>query len=177
VTRKVELTLRPWTLEDGELMARLLGDPAMTEHLGGPESPEQLERRLQRYVEELDGDHGRMFVIEVGPEPAAAGSIGYWPREWQGETVWETGWGVLPEFQARGIATEATRLCLARVAQEHLHRWVHAYPSVDNTASNAICRKTGFTLLGSVEFEYPKGHWMTCNDWALDLSLGPADAA
>jgi hypothetical protein len=24
-------------------------------------------------------------------------------------------------------------------------------------------------LLGACEFEFPEGHWMTCNDWCLDL--------
>jgi RimJ/RimL family protein N-acetyltransferase len=42
-------------------------------------------------------------------------------------------------------------------------------PSVDNAPSNALCRKLGFTLLGPHEFEYPKGSWMQCNDWRLDL--------
>jgi RimJ/RimL family protein N-acetyltransferase len=50
------------------------------------------------------------------------------------------------------------------------HRFVHAYPSVDNGPSNAVCRKLGFTLLGSSEVEYPKGAFMLCNDWRLDLT-------
>ena len=36
---------------------------------------------------------------------------------------------------------------------------------------NAICRKLGFALLEACEFEFPKGHFMTCNDWRLDLRL------
>jgi hypothetical protein len=24
-------------------------------------------------------------------------------------------------------------------------------------------------LLGATQFEYPKGHWMLCNDWRLAL--------
>jgi RimJ/RimL family protein N-acetyltransferase len=87
-TTAPSIHFREWTLDDAWLMKRLLGDPAMTEHLGGPESPEQLDRRLHRYVEEFGGEHGRMFVIEVGRERRVAGSIGYWPREWRGETVW-----------------------------------------------------------------------------------------
>ena len=34
---------------------------------------------------------------------------------------------------------------------------------------DAICRKLGFTLLGPVDFEYPPGHPMRCNDWRLEL--------
>jgi hypothetical protein len=40
---------------------------------------------------------------------------------------------------------------------------------VDNAASNAICRKLGFTLVEACEFEYPPGHFMRCNDWRLEL--------
>ncbi|MBV9363250.1 MAG: hypothetical protein JO039_11040 [Solirubrobacterales bacterium] len=39
----------------------------------------------------------------------------------------------------------------------------------DNAPSNAICRKLGFELLEASEFEFSKGHAMTCNDWRLDL--------
>jgi RimJ/RimL family protein N-acetyltransferase len=49
------------------------------------------------------------------------------------------------------------------------HRYLHAFPSVENAPSNAICRKLGFTLLGPHEFEYPPGNLMQCNDWRLDL--------
>ena len=35
------------------------------------------------------------------------------------------------------------------------HRYFHAFPSVDNAPSNAICRKLGFELLGACDFEFP----------------------
>ncbi|MGI8711878.1 MAG: hypothetical protein ACR2NR_01595 [Solirubrobacteraceae bacterium] len=36
-------------------------------------------------------------------------------------------------------------------------RFVHAFPSVENAASNAVCRSAGFALLGPIEAEYPPG--------------------
>jgi RimJ/RimL family protein N-acetyltransferase len=39
-----------------------------------------------------------------------------------------------------------------------------------NEASNAICRKLGFELLGEEDFEYPPGNPIRCNDWRLDLA-------
>lgn len=163
-----DVDLRAWGEADLPLLDRLLGDPAMTEHLGGPESPEQLRARHERYLR-LDPAIARMFVIVVGSERLAAGSVGYWTREWRGETVWETGWSVLPELQGQGIATRATALAIERARAERTHRFMHAYPSVDNPPSNAICRKLGFTLLGALDFEYPPGHLLRCNDWRLDL--------
>jgi RimJ/RimL family protein N-acetyltransferase len=166
---KSEVGLRPWSEADLPLLERLLGDPAMTEHLGGPEAPEQIRKRHERYLRLNDSGKGRIFVVFVGPERAAAGSVGYWEKEWQGQVVWETGWSVLPEFQGQGIATLATKSVVERARDEGKHRLILAYPSVDNAPSNAICRKVGFKLLGEEEFEYPPGNVMRCNDWCLDL--------
>ena len=165
----VEVGIRPWGEGDLGLLKRLMGDPAMTAHLGGPESREQIRERHERYCRVGGSGTGRMFAIVVGPERVAAGSVGYWEREWRGEVVWETGWSVLPEFQGQGVATRATAAVVEQARAEGKHRFIYAFPSVENGASNAICRKVGFTLLGEVEFEYPPGHLMRCNDWRLAL--------
>jgi RimJ/RimL family protein N-acetyltransferase len=86
-----------------------------------------------------------------------------------GETVWECGWNVLPEFQGQGIATRATAELIKFVRAEQTHRYLHAFPSINNDPSNAICSKLGFTLLAEYEFEYPPGNYMRCNDWRFDL--------
>ena len=161
-----EIELRPWSPDDLDLMIALLGDPAMTEHLGGPETPEALRKRLDRYLSMRPSD-GRMFVIAVGPDRQPAGSVGYWPHE---SGSLETGWSVLPAFQGRGIATRGTAQCLDLAAAVGGYETIHAYPSVDNVPSNALSRTLGFELLRQERFEYPKGHWMTCNDWSLDLT-------
>lgn len=164
-----EVAIRPWSEEDLPLLERLMGDPAMTEHLGGPESPEKIRDRHRRYCAIGASGTGRMFAIVVGPERVAAGSVGYWARQAPDQTVWETGWSVLPEFQGQGLATRGTALAVAAARSEGVHRFIHAYPAVDNAPSNAICRKLGFSLSGAFDFEYPPGHPMRCNDWYLDL--------
>jgi RimJ/RimL family protein N-acetyltransferase len=137
----------------------------MMEHLGGPESEEKVAERQARY--EKPGSKQFKIVDEATGE--GAGYVGYWEREWRGEDVYEIGWAVIPAFQGRGIAAAATLEAIAIGREDGKRRFLHAYPSVDNAPSNAICRKAGFTLLGPVEFEYPKGHFMQCNDWRLDL--------
>lgn len=42
--------LVPWSDKDLPLLQKALGDPAMMEHLGGPETPEQIVQRHERYV-------------------------------------------------------------------------------------------------------------------------------
>ncbi|MFI0940917.1 GNAT family N-acetyltransferase [Streptomyces sp. NPDC021020] len=157
-----------WGKDDFWLLERT-NTPEMTDHLGGPESAEALEARHRRYLELAKGG---MFRV-VTAEGETAGSIGFWEREWRGGPVWEAGWSVLPEFQGRGIAAAAAR-GIVRVAREaDGNRYLHAFPSVDHPASNGVCRKAGFELLEEVSFEYPKGSWMTCNDWRTDLQAAP----
>ena len=170
------IDIRPWSDNDLALLERLMGDPVMTEHLGGPETQQKIRERHERYLRNKPADLATMFVIVVGTERLATGSIGYWQKEWQGHSIWETGWSVLPEFQGQGIATRAIAKIVERARSEQKHRFLHAFPSVNNVPSNAICRKAGFRLLEQVDFEYPPGHLMHCNDWCLDL-LGPASTS
>ena len=165
----ITVDIQPWSERDLALLERLMGDPAMTDHLGGPETPQKIRERHERYCRGDQSGPASMFVIVVGAERAAAGSIGYWQKEWQGEHIWETGWSVLPEFQRQGVATRAIAKIVERAGGERKHRSLHAFPSVDNAPSNAMCRKAGFVLQGQFDFEYPPGHPVRCNDWCLDL--------
>jgi RimJ/RimL family protein N-acetyltransferase len=164
------VTLVPWGPGDLPLLERLMGDAAMTAHLGGPESPEKLRARQRRY--ELLEPPDRMFRVVDVASGAGVGSVGFWQATWRGERILEIGWMVVPEFQGRGIARAATAQALDLARRDGTHGSVHAFPNVDNAPSNAICRTLGFELLGACEVEFPKGHRMTCNDWRLDLRAG-----
>jgi RimJ/RimL family protein N-acetyltransferase len=163
--------IEPWAAGDLPLLERLVGDPVMMEHLGGPESPEKIADRQRRYEQAAEqGD--RMFTIVDLATGDKVGSVGYWHRAWRDAEVYEIGWSVLPAFQGRGIARAATALAIERARADAGHRFVHAFPSVGNPPSNAICRRLGFTLVEACELEYPPGHMMQCNDWRLDLAVG-----
>ncbi|MYW14893.1 GNAT family N-acetyltransferase [Streptomyces sp. SID2955] len=158
------LSLAPWSGQGLDLLHRQ-NTSEMTEHLGGPETAEQLRRRHERYLRLTDG---QMFLALLADR--IVGSVGYWTREWRGEPVHETGYGILPEYQGRGFAAEAVRLCARRAAADGSLPWLHAFPSVHHAASNTVCRKAGFELLGEYEFEYPPGNAIRCNDWRLALT-------
>jgi RimJ/RimL family protein N-acetyltransferase len=161
-----------WAEGDLPLLEGLLGDPAMTTYLGGPESAEKLTERHAKYLAHQDpGDGPALRIVHV-PTGEAVGWVGYWESTWQDEKVYEIGWSVLPGFQGRGIGAAATALAIEMARTKGRHRYMHAFPSVENGASNAICRKLGFTLLGPVTIEYPPGTWASCNDWQLDLQSG-----
>ena len=161
--------LVPWGEEDAPLLGRLVGDPAMMVHLGGAETPEKVAERQARYQEPDSGQY-KIVVEETGE---GVGWVGFWDRTAAHGEVFEVGWAVVPEHQGRGLASAATAELLALLRAERRRQFVHAYPAVDNVASNGICRKLGFELLGAHDFEYPPGSGgvMRCNDWRLDLHL------
>jgi len=105
------IRLEKWT--DACLgLLRQANAPEMMAHLGGPETEDRLLDRHQRYLQSADPGAGQMFAV-VLPDGRPAGIIGYWQRPWQDESVYETGWNVLPGFQGRGIATAAARAVAA----------------------------------------------------------------
>jgi RimJ/RimL family protein N-acetyltransferase len=161
-----DIRLRPYG--DGDL-AQLQANnaPEMT-RFTDHETDEKVLERHRRYIDGWQTGKASMFVIEMAGAPIGAGSLGYWPTEHDGHPTWEAGWGVLPEFQGRGIAVEALRLLLEH-AREHGVTEVYAFPRVDHPASNAVCRKAGFSLNGEIEFEYPKGTWIASNEWVCVL--------
>jgi RimJ/RimL family protein N-acetyltransferase len=162
----LDIRLRPWGAGDLPLLERLLGDAAMTAHQGGPESPIELRRLHNDYLA-LRPPMGRMFAIMVDGGESPAGSVGYWLSDRSGETAWELGCSVLPEFQGRGIGTRA--LLLAPVsAWQDSRRPIHAFPSVDNDPSNAMCARAGFRLAGETDVEYRPGQLMRVCHWVLE---------
>lgn len=170
-----EVLLTPWSEGDLSLLEQLLGDSAMMAHLGGPESSEQIARRHQRYIHFPEDGTDHMFKIVWGPGGEAVGQVGYWRKNWRDQLVFEMGWLVLPAYQGRGIATQAAAAVIEHARLHPRYRFMHAFPSVENGPSNAICRKLSFTLVEECQFEYPAGHSMTVNDWRLDLLEKPGN--
>jgi RimJ/RimL family protein N-acetyltransferase len=163
-----DVRIRPWAEGDLDLLQRLLGDPAVMVHLGGPETAEAIGARHRRYLDSDDAPQG-LFAIVSGPQDTPIGWVGFWPSSWQGEDVLECGWHVLAEHQGRGLATAGAALMIERARATHSRRHLHAFPSLDNAASNSLCLALGFRLLGEADVEYPRGHVMHSNDWRLDL--------
>lgn len=102
--------IEPWGEQDGALLQKLLGDPLMTTHLGGPETAERLAERQAGY--QVPGS--RQYKILV--EGDNAGWVGYWEREWRGEHVFEMGWSVLPD--SRGGASQERRRASSSTSRE-----------------------------------------------------------
>lgn len=167
-----KVALQPWAEEDLPLLQCLMSDPRVMSHLGGPETPDQILSRHRRYMHLPDDGIDHMFKIVLPPGSTAVGSIGYWRKIWREQPVYEAGWMILPGFQGRGIATHAARAVIEHAGREARYRYLHAFPAVSNAASNAICRRLGFSLIEECRFEYPPGSFMQANNWRLDLFEG-----
>lgn len=157
------IQIKPWEDKDLDLLFRI-NTPVMMQHLGGPENEEQILKRHKRYPELVSR---ACFSIILLPEQESVGSVDYWQTTWNDESVYETSWSFVPTLQEKGKATTAVKLAIDEASAENKYRYIHAFPSVDNPASNAICRKLGFKLIS--ESEYPPGSFMRCNNWRLNL--------
>ncbi|MFI0937452.1 GNAT family N-acetyltransferase [Streptomyces sp. NPDC021020] len=175
----MDVRLAPWS-EPALALLCSINTPQMRRHVGGPEPEDALLARHRRYLDMPATGSGCMYAVLLAlpgtAEEEMVGSIAYFRREWRGEEIYETGWNVLPPYQGRGIAAAAgaalVALLRAAARTPGTPRHLHAFPSVDNAPSNALCRRLGFHLLGPCDFEYPRGSGTTMrsNDWCLDLT-------
>ncbi|MGI9823489.1 GNAT family N-acetyltransferase [Agromyces sp. Marseille-Q5079] len=168
-----DVTLVPWSAADLDLLRRA-NTPELMDQMGGPETDEQVIARHARYQRIRQEGTGFQFRIVIPGHPEGVGMVGYWDLEHGEERAFESGWSVEAEYRGRGIAPAAVRAMLDLARASGDLRPVHAYPRVDNLASNVVCRKAGYTLLGPLEFEIKPGLVLHTNDWVYDLTAPSA---
>jgi RimJ/RimL family protein N-acetyltransferase len=157
------MELRPLSLDDLTLYRRVYTDPQMWTELGGvPEL--DLPAKLERDVASVEADRHWVLVV-VTDDGTAAGTVSLWDHEWEGETIAEIGWMVLPEHQGRGLASAGVAEALRRADETARWRVLHAFPATANVPSNALCRRHGFALRGPIDYTYRErtlrvSHWV-----------------
>jgi RimJ/RimL family protein N-acetyltransferase len=164
------MELRDISMSDLAFFEGISTDPAMWTELGGPRPREGLEDKLRGIVDDVEAGRIWYFTIVLDNNEDPAGTVCIWDRPWNGQTINEIGWMVGPEFQGRGLATEAVSSVLLRARSERRWDVIHAFPGVTNGPSNAICRKMGFSLVEEVDYEGPSGV-LRCNHWIIDLRV------
>ncbi len=162
------MRLVPITAEDEDLTVRVECDPELMLHIGGPRKEADVRASHRRRLELVEMGVARMFKIVAGDSEDVLGMIGIWKIDWKGPFACEMGWFVLPEYQGRGIATEAASLVIEQARSDASVRYVHAFPAVTNAASNAIARKIGMHNKGEFDNEGFTGV-LRCNDWCINL--------
>ena len=168
------IELVPYEARDLELTVALETDPVVMAELGGPTPRAELDKVHDRRVRSEEfGDLWLTIVLRGGEEPQRIGQIGVFNSAPAGEPVHEVGWSILPAFHGRGLGSRALAMLIARLRAEDQLELIHAYPSVGNAASNALCEKLGFELAGQPSFPY-RGTELRCNHWRLRLRRGSA---
>jgi RimJ/RimL family protein N-acetyltransferase len=142
-------------------------DPEMMGELGGPITSDEAATVHAQRVATVESDPWWFTIVLERDEPPV-GMLGIWRSEHHGEAIDEIGWMVLPGYQGRGIATAALRMLLERAREEPRFERLHAFPSVSNAPSNALCRKLGFAKVGESDVSF-RGRALRCNHWELRL--------
>ena len=164
----MQVTLERWGPDDLDVLRRA-NTPGMTRFLGGPESDEALAQRHADYLALWDSGEVRMFRVDV--DGAAAGYAGWWAEEHDGAPVYEIGCVVEPGWQGRGVASAALGEVVRRALGTEDLRPVVGYANVENVASNALCNRLGFTLVGTAAFPDEDGEAvMPVNVWMIQPS-------
>ena len=155
-------------MDDLDLYQSILTDPEMTSEIGGPRPARDLQEKLETIVHEVKD--GRTWFSVVLPDEGEpwAGWVCIWEHEEDGERFSEMGWMTIPQLQGRGLATAAVQELLERARSERKRGEIRAYPAITNAASNAICRKAGFTLVGQKKLG--RESVLLSNDWRIDPS-------
>lgn len=157
------MELRPLTRADAAFYERVYTDERMWTELGGVVE-QDMAAKLERDVASVEADRHWVFVV-VSDDGLPAGTVSLWDHEWQGETIDEIGWMVVPEQQGQGLASAAVAEALRRADEAGRWNTLHAFPATTNAPSNALCRKHGFALLGPIEYGYDQktlsvNHWV-----------------
>jgi RimJ/RimL family protein N-acetyltransferase len=141
-------------------------DPVVMAELGGPVPREEIPAIHRR---RLDGVATYpWWLVVVTDDGESAGTIGLWETQHDGSVIHETGWMLLTAFHGRGLGSAALGLLLERARAGPRFEQLHAFPGVSNPASDALCRKFGFELLGEEDDSY-RDATLRVNHWVLTL--------
>jgi RimJ/RimL family protein N-acetyltransferase len=159
-------SLRLYRDDDLALTEAMETDPEVMAELGGAVPRAEIPALHRRRLDSIAADP--WWFVVVTDDGESAGEIGIWETEHHGARVHETGWMLARRFHGRGLASAALELLLDRARTEPRFERLHAWPGVTNSASNALCRKFGFELLGEEDGGYRDAP-LRVNHWVLAL--------
>lgn len=153
------LILRPPTAEDFEPWAAFMADES-TRFIGGPQHPAAAWRGMATMVGSWTLEGFSMFSVIEKATGRWVGRLGPWrPHGWPGT---EVGWGLAPEAQGKGYATEGAATVIDW-AFDTLG-WTEVIHSIDaeNLGSIAVAQRLGSRRLRSAVLPPPL-------DWPVEI--------
>lgn len=151
----VRLRVRRFTQDDLDLLARLLGDPVVTRHLGGPKDRAGAETTLRtRALDYYDQHPGLGMWATI--ERASGRVVGFHVlNHIHGETDIQVGYALFQEAWGQGYATEMSVRLLRYGFDDLGLPTICAITNLDNTASQRVLLKAGLTRQGERTFAHP----------------------
>jgi RimJ/RimL family protein N-acetyltransferase len=149
------LAFSKWAPGDGELAARLWGDPKVTRYLcaSGKFTPEEIEARLATEIENDIKYQVQYWPCFQASTHELVGCCGLRPH---GKAEYELGFHLRPEFWGQGYASEAARAVIRYAFTKLSAEALFAGHNPNNAASSKVLKKLGFQYLGD-EFYAPTG--------------------
>jgi len=139
------LILRNIESTDAELIHKLRSDEVVNQFVGRDNSStvEKAKEFILKIQNLVEKNEGLYWIIRRKENNDLIGTVCLWNFDPENEIV-EIGYEMLPEFQGKGIMTEALKAVTAYTFKEIKVKIITAFPSEDNVNSVAILKKLNF---------------------------------
>ncbi len=152
------LHIRPVTLEDADFMLKLLNSPGFIRFIGDRQV--RTVEEAEDYIDKLIKDPGITYwVIRNKETKDCLGVVTWVKRDYLPAP--DLGYALLPEFEGKGYAFEASQTWLTYQKREHAS--VLAICQADNASSIKLLLKLGFSLQELFEKEGIAMHKYACH--------------
>lgn len=149
-TQKVQLILRPWTLDDLDILVRYANNKKIADNLTDAFPHPYTREDGMAYINNFGNEHpARVFAIEV--DGIASGSIGIFPQSDVHRKNAEMGYWLAEDYWGRGITTEAAKRTIEYGFKTFDISRIYARPYSTNLASQRVLEKAGMKLEGRFE--------------------------
>jgi RimJ/RimL family protein N-acetyltransferase len=158
VIETARLILRPWRAADRDDYAEMCRSPAVMRHLGGPNTPEEVDAALARNAR-CQAEHGHCFwALERREDGAFLGFCGLRivddpARPVHGDV--EIGWRLREDAWGQGFAKEAARASVDWAWAHLAAPRVIAFTVPANSASWGLMERLGMTRRADLDFDHP----------------------
>lgn len=141
------LILRSIEYADAELIHKLRSDETVNRFVGRDNSStlEKAKEFILKIQNLVEKNEGLYWILRLKENNDLIGSVCLWNFDIENEIV-EIGYEMLPEFQGKGIMSEALKKVITHTFEEIKAKLITAFPSADNINSVAILKKLNFEL-------------------------------
>lgn len=141
------LILRELAPADSAEIHKLRSNPDVNKYLDRTPSNniKEAEAFIDKIAETVKNNQGIYWVITMKGDNKLIGTICFWNFDMENNIV-EMGYELLPEFQGKGIMTEAIKRVIDFGFQDMGAKAIAAVPSVDNIRSIVLLEKSNFKI-------------------------------